>query len=163
MRREDSIEALRQAARRRLPKAVFDFIDGGAETETALRRNISDLADIRLTPRVLAGAETRDLRTTILGGPAAFPFVVAPTGLAALTWPRADLDIARAAQAFGVPFVTSTSSSVRLEAVPQAAPGARLWFQAYPYKDADLVRGLLLRARDAGYEAVVLTVDVPML
>jgi len=159
----DSIADLRRYARARLPKAVFDFFDGGAETETTLTRNVSDLADMVLVPRYFVDVERRDLTTTILGRPAAFPLIVAPTGLAALGWPLADIALARAATAAGIPFIVSTSSSVRLEEIAAGAPGARLWFQVYPYRDRELVRSLIKRALDCDFEAIAVTVDVPML
>jgi (S)-mandelate dehydrogenase len=159
----DSIEGLRRHARQRLPKAVFDFFDGGAETEATLRRNISDLADLVLVPRYFVDVERRELGTTILGRPAALPLIVAPTGLAALGWPMADVALARAAARAGIPFTVSTSSSVTIEEIARGAPDARLWFQVYPYRDRDLVRSLIQRARAANYEAIVVTIDVPVL
>jgi isopentenyl diphosphate isomerase/L-lactate dehydrogenase-like FMN-dependent dehydrogenase len=160
----DTIEGLRSCARRRLPKAVFDFFDGGAETETTLRRNVDDLARLVLTPRYFVDVAERDLSTRLLGREAAMPLAIAPTGLAALGWPRADVALARAAAAAGLPFVVSTSSSVRIEEIAEGAPdGARLWFQVYPYRDQTLVRSLIERAAAAGFEAIVVTVDVPVL
>src|SRR5262249_27063041 len=99
----------------------------------------------------------------ILGTAAPFPLIVGPTGLAALGWPRADIALARAAGKFGIPFVVSSSSSVRIEDIARAAPDTRLWVQVYVYPYRALVRSRIRRARDAGFEAIVLTADVPLL
>lgn len=161
--RAASIAHLREIARRRLPKAVFDFIDGGAESESTLRRNSADFEMIAFVPKVLTDVSKRNLSAELLGKPAALPLAIAPTGLAALAWPAADVALARAAHAFGVPFTVSTSASISLERVREEAPEARLWFQVYVYKDRELVRSLVRRAQAARFEALVLTVDVPVL
>jgi (S)-mandelate dehydrogenase len=161
--RDDSIDSLRNRAKRRLPRAVFDFIDGGADTESTLRRNSEDFQKLVLLPKCFADVSTRDLTTAVLGMKVAMPLIVAPTGLAALVWPRADLLLARAAQVAGVPFVVSSSSSERLEDIVRAAPDGRNWFQIYPYKDRALVISLIRRAISAGVEALVLTIDTPVL
>ena len=163
MTRAVSIADLRILARRRLPKAVFDFIDGAAESESTLRRNCADFDDIQFVPRVLTDVSRRNLSVDLLGRAAKLPVAIAPTGLAALAWAQADIALARAAHESGIPFTVSTSSSVRLEHIREAVPEARLWFQVYVYKDRDLVRSLVQRARAADFEALVLTVDVPVL
>lgn len=149
-------------ARRRLPRAVSDFIEGGAEDEVTLRRNRDAFDRIEFSPRIMVDVSARELAVPILGGPAEFPLIVAPTGLAALGWPQADIALARAAGKLGVPFVVSTASSVRLEDIARAAPDTRLWFQLYVYRDREIARGLVRRARDAGCEAIMLTADVPL-
>ena len=161
--REDSITALRDRARRRLPRAVFDFIDGGAELEATLRRNTADFDKISLVPNCLVDVDRRDCSAILLGRKADLPLVVGPTGLAALVWPKADLALARAAAAAGVPFVVSTSSSMRIEEIAAASPGSRLWMQIYAYRDRELVKSLIRRARSAGFEALMVTVDTPVL
>lgn len=158
-----TIAELRLMARRRLPRAVFDFIDGAADDELTLRRNSGDIERIAWLPRVLADVARRDCSAMILGEPATLPLIVAPTGLAALTWAQADIHLARAAGKAGVPFTISTSSSVRMEAIRESSPDTRLWFQVYAYKDRELVRRLIQRAQDIGCQALVLTVDVPVL
>ena len=158
-----TIADLRLSARRRLPKAVFDYIDGGAGDETTLRRNSEDLDTIRFRPRYLVDVSERDLSATILGTDAALPMIIGPTGLSALAWPRADLALARSAAANSVPIVLSSSASASVEDFAHAAPDGRHWFQIYVYKDRELVRGLVKRALDANFEALVLTVDVPVL
>ena len=159
----DSIEALRLMAYRRVPRAVYDFIDGGAEDEITLRRNQDDLTRVTLVPHQLRDVSKRNLSTSILGRHAALPLIVAPTGLAALCWPRADVALAKAAGACEVPFVISTPASVRLEDIAAAATNTRLWFQLYFYRDRVLVKRLVERAARAGVEALVLTVDTPVL
>ena len=163
IQRADSIDALRELARRRLPRPVFDFIDGAADDEVTVRRNREDLAAVELAPRILRDVSRRDLQTEILGKSVGFPLIIGPTGLPAMGWPRADAALARAATAFNVPFVISTPASMRLEDVADAAPGARLWFQLYIYKDRELASSLIRRARACGVEALVLTVDTPVL
>lgn len=158
-----TIDELRAMARTRLPRAVFDFIDGAADDELTLRWNHTDFDRIVWRPRILVDVVDRNCRATVLGQQASLPLVVAPTGLAALAWPNADALLARAAHAAGVPFTISTSSSMRIEAIREAAPQARLWFQAYVYKDRDLTRKLIARAGAVGCEALVVTVDIPLL
>ena len=158
-----SIADLRTLARRRLPKAVFDFIDGAAENESTLRRNCADFDRIQFLPRVLTDVSRRNLSVSLLGRAANLPVAVGPTGLAGLAWAEADIALARTAHESGIPFTVSTSSSVRMERIREAVPQARLWFQVYVYKDRDLVRALVRRAQAADFEALVLTVDVPVL
>jgi (S)-mandelate dehydrogenase len=158
-----SIDDLREMARARLPRAVFDFMEGAADDELTLRWNCVDFDRVAWQPRVLVDVSNRNCGTAILGHHTSLPLIVAPTGLAALVWPQADAVLAQSAWAAGVPFTISTSSSVRMEAIREAAPEARLWFQAYPYKDRELVRGLITRAKAIGCEALVVTVDVPLL
>src|SRR5262245_21764801 len=110
LERTQSIADLRRIARRRLPRAVFDFFDGGAEDETTLRKNTTAFGAIEFSPRVIADVSSRDPTATILGKPAKLPLIIAPTGLAALGWPQADIALARAAGKFGIPFVVSSSS-----------------------------------------------------
>jgi isopentenyl diphosphate isomerase/L-lactate dehydrogenase-like FMN-dependent dehydrogenase len=159
----DTIADLRDRARKRLPRAVFDFIDGGADDELTRRWNMLDFDRLEWRPRVLVDVSKRDRSATVLGARSSLPLVVAPTGLAALAWAHADVLLAQAAHALGVPFTISTSSSVRMEDIRQGAPEARLWFQVYLYKDRDLVRSLIARAQAIDCDALVLTVDVPLL
>jgi (S)-mandelate dehydrogenase len=158
-----TVEELRELARVRLPRAVFDFIDGAADDELTLRWNVADFDALAWRSRVLVDVSTRDASCGILGSPARLPLIVAPTGLASLAWARADVVLAQAAHAAGVPFTISTSSSVRMEDIRREAPAARLWFQVYPYKDHDLVLSLIERARAIDCESLVITVDVPLL
>jgi len=156
-----SIEQLRQLARRRLPQQVFDFIDGGADDELALRRNRHELQSAPLVGRALVNVTSIDTTCTIFGKPLAAPLVVAPMGACGLAWPRADVEIARAAASVGIPYVLSTFANTGIEDLADAAEG-RLWFQLYPLRDRALRHGLVHRARVAGYEVLVVTVDVPV-
>lgn len=158
-----TIEELRQRARRRLPRAVFDFIDGAADDELTLQWNRQDFDRFSWLPRILADVSQRDCSADILGERTALPLIVAPTGLASLVWGEADALLASAASAAHVPFTISTSSSVRMETIRERAPDARLWFQVYAYKDRELVRSLIRRAKAIDCQALVLTVDVPVL
>lgn len=154
-----SIADLRTAARSRLPRAVFDFIDGGAEDEITLRENRAAFERIRLVPRVLNDVSAPDLRATIAGTPSQAPIVVAPMGSCMLAWPQADIAIARAAAAAGVPYTLSTMSTTSIERMADAVQGA-LWFQLYVLKDHAFNDRLVERARAAGYGTLVVTVDL---
>ena len=157
-----NIEDLRKAARRRLPRAVFDFVDGGAEDEVTLRRNRTAFERLAFQPRVLVDVSKRDQSATVLGQRLETPVIIAPTGLAGACWPRGEILAARAAASLGTIFTLSTHASCSIEQVAQAAPGP-LWFQLYVWQDRDLTRSFIERARAAGYRALVLTVDVPLI
>jgi (S)-mandelate dehydrogenase len=154
-----SIEDLRRMARRRLPRGVFDFFDGGAEDETTLRANREGFERIRLRPRLLVDVQRPDLSTTILGAAAAAPLVIAPTGAIGAGWPNADVAIARVAARLGIPYTLSTTATNTIEEIAQQA-GGRLWFQLYVLRDAAFVQKLVQRAAAAGYEGLVVTVDL---
>ena len=155
-----SIEDLRRLARRRLPRLVFEFIDGGAEDELTLADNRVAFERLRLVPRVLIDVSAPDLSAEILGRASAAPFVIAPMGSCTLAWPGADLALARAAAAHGIPFVLSTMATIGIEELAQAVPG-RLWFQLYVLRHPEANASLVARADAAGYEALVVTVDLP--
>ena len=157
-----SIDDLRERARRRLPRGVFDLYEGGAEDELTLRENRAAFERIRLRPRVLRDVSSVDTTTTVLGTPLALPLLIGPTGAVGFGWPHGEVALARAAQQFGVPFVLSTSATSSIERIAQAVPGHRLWFQAYILKDTDFTLRLIERARLAGYEALMVTVDLPV-
>jgi (S)-mandelate dehydrogenase len=161
MARARSIEDLRRLARRRLPRAVFEFFDGGAEDEITLRENRAAFERVRLLPKVLVNVAKVDPSTTILGAGAGLPIAIAPTGAAGFGGHGTDVAIARAAKDAGIPYALSTTATASIERIAQAAPG-RLWFQAYILKQRDFTLGLVARAREAGYEALVLTVDLPV-
>ena len=131
-----SIADLRALARRRLPRSVFDFIDGGAEEEATLADNRAAFTRVRVLPRVLNDVSAPDLRTEIVGTPAAAPLVVAPMGSCMLGWPEADIAIARAAASLGIPYTLSTMSTTSIERLAAAVQG-ELWFQLYVLKDRD--------------------------
>jgi (S)-mandelate dehydrogenase len=159
--RARSIEDLRWLARRRLPRAVFEFFDGGAEDEITLRENRAAFERVRLLPRVLIDVARVDTATTILDGPASLPIAIAPTGAIGFGRHGADIAIARTAKSFGIPYALSTTATASIERIAAAAPG-RLWFQAYILKQRDFTMRLIARAKEAGYEALVITVDLPV-
>jgi (S)-mandelate dehydrogenase len=156
-----SIEDLRLAARRRLPGAIFDFFDGGAEDELTLRDNVAAFKRLRLMPRVLTDVSMVDLSTLILGQRAKLPMAIAPTGAVGFGRRGGDIAIARAAVAAGIPYTLSSTATASIEAVADAAPG-RLWFQAYVLRNKPFLEALIERARVADYEALVITVDLPV-
>lgn len=156
-----NLEDMKRQARRRLPRAVFDFIEGAAEAESTARRNCSGFERVTFRNRVLVNAAKVDLSTTVLGQKLEVPIILAPTGLCGMAAPRAEVPCARAANRAGAVFTVSTLSTVTLEDVAQQAPGPH-WFQLYVHPDRQLTRSLVERARAAGYKAMVLTVDVPV-
>jgi L-lactate dehydrogenase (cytochrome) len=151
----------REAARRRLPRFLFDYIDGGAYAERTLARNVSDLADLSLRQRVLKDVSQADLSTTLFGHYQALPVALAPVGLTGMYARRGECQAARAAAAKGVPFCLSTVSVCDLAEVSKASP-APIWFQLYVLRDRAFMRDLLARAADAGATALVFTVDMPV-
>ena len=156
-----NIEDLRRIAKRRLPRFVFDYIDGGAEDELTLRRNREAFQRACWRGRTLVDVSERRLSTTLLGAPSALPVVVGPTALNGLFWRHGDLEAARAASAAGVPFTMSTVSMNLLEDIAREAPG-RLWLQAYVFRERTITDLLMQRADAAGFECVVLTSDFPV-
>ena len=154
-----SIEDFRQAARRRLPTAIFDFIDGGAEDELTLRDNRHAFERVRVLPRVLNDVSAPQIAGTLWGAPVKAPLVVAPMGSCMLAWPQADIAIARAALAHGIPYTLSTMSTTSIERMARAVQGT-LWFQLYVLKDQDFNLQLIDRAQAHGYGALVVTVDL---
>jgi isopentenyl diphosphate isomerase/L-lactate dehydrogenase-like FMN-dependent dehydrogenase len=157
-----NIDDLRRLARRRLPRAVFDFADGGAEDERTLRANRLDFSKLVFQPKVLVDVSQRDQSSTILGQPVRSPLILAPTGLAGMLWPRGEIAAARAAAKRGVIYTLSTHAACSIEEVAASTSGP-LWFQLYVLRDRDLTRRLVERAKEAGYKALCLTVDVPIL
>ena len=157
-----SVADMRRIAKRRLPGGVFDYIDGGAEDESALRRNSSAYAEIEFRPRVLRDVGNVDASTTLLGKELAFPLVLAPTGFTRIADPAGELAVARAAERAGVPYSLSTLATRSIEDVA-AVNGGRKWFQVYAWRDRGLVKEMVDRAKTAGYEALILTVDTAVL
>jgi L-lactate dehydrogenase (cytochrome) len=149
----------RELARRRLPRQMFDYIDGGAYDETTMAANVSDLASVTLRQRVLRDVTRRDLETTVLGQHLAMPVILGPVGLAGMFAPRAEVQAARAAASVGVPFVESTVSICSVEEVAGAAP-VPPWFQLYVMRDRGFAAELMARATAAGCPVLVLTVDL---
>jgi L-lactate dehydrogenase (cytochrome) len=160
--RAANVDDLRAIARRRLPRGVFDYIDGGAEDERTLRANRDDFGRITFAPRILRGTGEVDTSTTLLGRPLSMPLVLAPTGFTRIADPQGELAVARAAARANVPYTLSTMSTRSIEEVA-AVSGGRRWFQVYVWRDRGLVKDMIGRAADAGYEALVLTVDTTVL
>jgi (S)-mandelate dehydrogenase len=156
--RARNIADLRELALRRVPGLAFEYVEGGAEDESSLRGNRTAFERLRLVPNTLIDTSRRQLRTTILGAPAAAPLVIAPTGLNNMLNAAGDLALARAAAQRGMPFTLSSLSTTRLEQVATQASG-RLWMQLYVLKDRAIARDLMQRASAAGYEALVFTTD----
>ena len=157
-----TIEDLRKRARRRLPRAVFDYIDGAAEDEVTLRRNRAAFQRLTFRPRVLVDVSQINQATTVLGQRLQTPIILAPTGLCGMASYRGEVPAARAAVRTGSVFTLSTMSAVSIEDVAREAPGPH-WFQLYVWRDRALTRSLVERAQAAGYTALMLTVDVPVL
>ncbi len=154
-----SIDDYRDLARQRLPRFLFDYIDGGAFAETTLRRNTHDFEQIALRQRVLRDVSQIDLTTDLFGERASMPLILGPVGLAGLFARRGEVQAARAAEKAGVPFCLSTVSLCAVEEVSKASDQA-IWFQLYMIKDRGFMRELLHRAQTAGCTTLVFTVDL---
>lgn len=152
---------LREMARRRLPKGVFEFVDRGAEDEVTLRSNRAAFERIKLKPRVLADVSQRSQEITLFGHRQKMPIAIAPTGAAGIMWHDGEIALALAAKAAGIPFTLATASMTAMEKIAEQA-GGRLWFQLYMYADRSLSHGLAERAKSIGYEALLVTVDSPV-
>src|ERR671911_339800 len=157
-----SVEDLRRIARRRLPRGIFDYIDGGAEDERTLAHNSAAFARIEFRPRVLREVGDVDPSTTLLGRPLPYPLVLAPTGYTRIADPQGELAVARAAARADLPYTLSTLATRSIEEVRAVSDG-RLWFQVYAWRDRGIVKDMVDRAAAARYEALVLTVDTAVL
>jgi len=155
-----STEDARRLARRRLPRLVFDFVDGAAGREVGAQRNMARFDDICLQPRVMKNVAIRSLATEFLGQRFSVPFGIAPMGMCNLVCPGADRMLADAARRLGMPICVSSAASSSLEDMRDWA-GARTWFQLYFGPSENMSLATVRRARDAGYDTLVLTVDVP--
>ncbi|MHA1538041.1 MAG: alpha-hydroxy acid oxidase [Alphaproteobacteria bacterium] len=156
-----NIADLRAIARNRLPRVVFDYIDGAVEDEEGMARNLAALSRVRLVPRYLVDVAERSQATALFGQTYAHPFGIAPTGLANLSWPGADTALARAAAEANIPFVLSTAATTSIEQAAEAAPD-HFWFQLYAPIDLEVRADILRRAEAAGAKALMVTVDVPL-
>lgn len=153
-----NIEDLRQLARRRLPRAFFEFVDRGTEDEVALANNRQAFDSLQLSARVLADVSRRSLKTELFGSTHAMPIAVAPTGVAGLLWHGGEVATARAARDAGVPFCVATTSVASVEDVARLA-GGTLWYQVYMWPESRFTYEMIARAKAAGCEALILTVD----
>ncbi len=156
-----SVPDVRMIAWRRTPRSVFDYTDGAAGTEAALRRSRAAYARVELRPRVLRDVSRVDVSTTLLGGPSAAPFAFAPTGFTRMMHHEGEPAVARVAARSGIVYALSTMGTTSIEALAAAAPGGRRWFQLYLWRDREASRDFVARAAASGYEALVLTVDTP--
>ena len=154
-----SVRDYRELARRRLPRQLFDYIDGGAYEEATMAANVADLRRIRLRQRVLRDVSERKLGTTVLGDELSLPVVLAPVGLAGMFAQRAEVQAARAAAGIGVPFCESTVAICGIEEVA-AATDRPFWYQLYVMRDRAYAEDLMHRAQAAGCSVLVLTVDL---
>lgn len=158
MKKLVNVADFRASAKARLPKMVFDYLEGGAEDEIGLRHNQDAFKRIKFQPRRLVDVSSRNTQVNILGKTASAPLVIAPTGLNGIFWPQGDLALARAAGKFGIPFALSTASTASIEEVAKAATG-EIWFQLYVIH-RKLAELLVKRALNAGYTTLILTTDV---
>lgn len=162
LQRAVSIAALRDLAARRLPYALFDFIDGGAGDEITMRHNEADFGKWTLVPRYAVDVSRRDLSVDMLGRRADVPLMLAPTGLAGMFWPNGELSAIRATAKAGIPLCLSTNSVCSMEEVAKAAPDADRWFQLYFLKDREWMNTLVQRAENSGYRVLCVTIDLPV-
>jgi L-lactate dehydrogenase (cytochrome) len=156
-----NIGDLRRLARRRLPRVIFDYIDGGADAERTLRENCSVFDAVTFRPRAAVAIPEVDLRTTVLGQPFNLPFLLAPIGSSRMFYPKAEVQAAAAAGAAGTGYVLSTLSGCALEAVKAATSGPA-WYQVYLVGGREVAERAILRAKAAGFSALVVTVDTPV-
>ncbi|MDE3109950.1 MAG: alpha-hydroxy-acid oxidizing protein [Acidobacteriota bacterium] len=153
-----NIADLRRAAQRRLPRAVFEYVDGGAEGEVTLRENVRAFEDVTFRPRNALFVDRCDIRTEVLGGNLSMPLLLAPVGFTRMMWPRGEVVAARAAGKAGVGYVLSTISGSRLEDVAQASSGPR-WYQLYLVGGREAAEATLERAQKAGFTVLAITID----
>jgi isopentenyl diphosphate isomerase/L-lactate dehydrogenase-like FMN-dependent dehydrogenase len=153
-----NIADLRELARKRLPKGLFEFMDRGCEDEVSLRNNRAVFERIKLKPRVLNDVSGRNQSITLFGHKQDMPVAIAPTGTPGIMWFEGELALARAAKAAGIPFTLATTTLTAMERIVDEV-GGRLWFQLYMYADRSLSRWIAERAKTAGYEALIITVD----
>ncbi|HZV24747.1 MAG TPA: alpha-hydroxy acid oxidase, partial [Acidothermaceae bacterium] len=157
-----TINDLRAIARRRVPLGVFEYTDGAAESEISLRRARQLFRDVQFNPSILRDVADVDMTVSVLGQPAAVPFAFAPTGYSRMMHHEGERAVVRVANRRGIPYALSTMGTTTIEDVAAAAPDARKWFQLYVWRDRQIAEDLMARARAAGFEALILTVDVPV-
>ena len=153
-----SVAAMRQLARRRLPRAVFDFVDGGAEDEIVVGRNESAFDELILLPQPMRGTTRRDQTVELFGKKLKAPVLIGPTGMTGMLWPRGEIEAARAAAMAGTVYTMSHGSTVKMEDLAREARG-NLWMQVFAYKDRGLTQSFVERAHAAGFQGLVLTID----
>jgi isopentenyl diphosphate isomerase/L-lactate dehydrogenase-like FMN-dependent dehydrogenase len=156
-----NIEDLRRLAQKRLPKVIFDYVDGGADDEITLRENCRAFQEVTFRPRQAVATPQRDLRTTVLGTEISFPALLAPVGYSRMMHPDGEAGAARAAGAAGTGYTLSTISGYKLEDVRAATKGP-CWYQLYLVGGREVAEASLARAKQAGFTALVVTVDTPI-
>ena len=162
LQRAANVDDLRRMAKRRLPGGVFDYIDGGAEDEVTLAANSNAFRRLEWVPRVLRDVDTIDTSSTLLGRTHPLPLILAPTGFTRIADSQGELAVARAAARAGLTYTRSTLGTRSIEEVAAVSDGPK-WFQVYVWRDRGLVADLLARTKEAGYEAIVITVDLAVL
>jgi len=156
-----SVDDFERTANRKLPRIVSEFVAGGSDSEITVQRNLSAFRQIEWAPRYLKDVSDRSVTTDVFGQPLQIPVMLSPAGLASLVHRDGELAAARAAESAGTVFVVSTASSYSLEEISAVTTG-RLWFQVYLWKSREVISELVKRAEESRYEALVLTVDVPV-
>jgi L-lactate dehydrogenase (cytochrome) len=160
--RAANIADLRLIARDRLPRGIFDYIDGGAEDELTMARNSSDFAEYEFVPRILRNVANINTSTSLLGRELETPIIFSPTGFTRIAHSQGELSVARVAAKYQSPYCLSTLSTRSIEEVAQVSNGPK-WFQVYVWRDREMVKDMLSRAEQCGYEAIMLTVDTAVL
>lgn len=159
--RYPSVADLKTRAKRRIPSFAFDYVDGGIDQEHGKRRNRNAWHEVELTPRYLLDVSTADQTSTIFGHDYAMPFGVPPIGLGNMMWPGSELALASASQKANIPYILSTFSTTALEKIAKVAPDV-CWFQLYVPQKVEVMKDLLGRAKEAGFNALVVTLDIPV-
>ncbi len=162
LRRAASVADLREIARRRTPRAVFDYTDGAADGELSLQRARDAFARVEFSPTVLRDVSEVDTSREVLGRRAALPFCFGPTGFTRMMHHSGERAVASVAQEAGIPYTLSTMGTTTIEDVAAAAPDARKWFQLYLWRDRAMAEDLVQRAAASGYDTIMLTVDTPV-
>jgi L-lactate dehydrogenase (cytochrome) len=162
LQRALTISDLRTIAKRRTPQAPFDYTDGAAEEELSLARARQAFTEIEFQPAILRDVSQITTGWDVLGAPVAWPFGIAPTGFTRMMHTEGEVAGAKAAEKFGIPFSLSTMGTTSIEDVKAAAPNGRNWFQLYMWKDRERSMQLVQRAADAGFDTLLVTVDVPV-
>ena len=159
--RYPSIHDLKTRAKKRIPNFAFDYVDGGIDEEDGKKRNRDAWREVELTPRYLRDVSSADLSTEVFGKTYSMPFGVPPVGLGNMMWPGAEIALAKASQKANIPYILSTYSTTDLAEIARAAPDV-CWFQLYVPANVDTMKDLIKRAREAGYHALVITLDIPV-
>ncbi|MEU8244593.1 alpha-hydroxy acid oxidase [Actinoplanes missouriensis] len=157
-----TVADLRLLARRRTPRAVFDYVDGGAGDEISLRRDRAAYDRVEFQPVALRDVAQVQPAATVLGEPSALPIVLAPTGFTRMMHHHGEPAVARVAGAFGIPYTLSTLGTTSPAALARAAPGTRRWFQLYLWRDRERTADLIAQVAGAGYDTIMVTVDTPV-